>query len=85
MIKSNEELIEQLETLRTEIQPRRLTTEQYERVGWAGRPLQALIDQARAEAELQSWTVKRATDYTRAVLPGSPVGPLLRPLRKCEP
>lgn len=80
-----EDLVEQLEAIRAEIHPRRLSNEQYEAVGWADRPLRALIDQAREEAEMQSWQVKRVTDYSRAVLPGSPIGPLLRPLRKCGP
>lgn len=68
MITTNDELIEQLEAIRTEIQPRRLTPGQYEQVGWADRPLRELIDKARAEADQQSWQVKRATDFMRKAL-----------------
>jgi hypothetical protein len=85
VIKTNEELIEQLEAIRTELHPRRLTPGEYEAVGWAGRPLRELIDRAREEAEAQSWQLHRATEFTRKVLPGSRIGALLRPLRKCEP
>jgi hypothetical protein len=67
-IESNEELIEQLEAIRVELQPRRLSPGQYEAIGWADRPLRELIDRAREEAEQQSWQCKRATDFTRRVL-----------------
>lgn len=68
MIKTNEDLIEHLEAIRTELQPRRLSAGEYEAVGWAGRPLRELIDRAREEAERESWQVHRATDFTRRVL-----------------
>jgi hypothetical protein len=84
-LKTNEDLIEQLESIRTELQPRRLTPSEYEAVGWADRPLRELIDRAREEAEQQSWQLKRSTDFSRRVLEGSPIGAMLRPLRKCEP
>lgn len=62
------ELIEQLEAIRVELQPRRLTPGQYEAVGWADRPLRDLIDQARDEDEAQSWREKRSFDFMRAAL-----------------
>lgn len=69
MIKNNEDLIEQLEAIRTELQPRRLAPGEYESVGWADRPLRELIDQAREEASRESWQVHRAMEFARKVLP----------------
>lgn len=63
------ELIEQLEAIRTELQPRRLTPGQYEQVGWADRPLRALIDQARDEQEAQAAQASAANNVARYVQP----------------
>jgi len=67
------ELIEQLEAIRTELQPRRLSPSAYESVGWADRPLRMLIDQAREEQEAQAFRDARAAQFVRSVLPrGTP-------------
>lgn len=69
MIKNNEDLIEHLEAIRTELQPRRLAPGEYESVGWADRPLRELIDEARRVAEQESWTIHRSMEFARKVLP----------------
>lgn len=71
-VRSINDLVEVLESIRTEIHPRRLSPAQYEEVGWADRPLRQLIDQARDEAEMQSWQIKRATDYRRRAVEVKP-------------
>jgi len=71
-VKTNQDLIEQLEAIRVELHPRRLSPAEYEAIGWADRPLRELIDRARDEAEMQSWQIKRATDYVRSATGKAP-------------
>jgi hypothetical protein len=72
MITTIAELIERLEAIKADINPRTLTLDQYEEVGWARRPLDSLLDRARDEAEELSWRQKRRANETG-----------LRPLAKC--
>lgn len=58
-VRSIDELIEALEAIRAEIQPRRLSSEQYLHVGWADRHLRELIDRARDELDRESWDACR--------------------------
>jgi hypothetical protein len=58
-----EELIEELEGIRARLQPRALSPEAYQAVGWADRPLRHLLDQCRQEQEAQSWADKHARDF----------------------
>jgi hypothetical protein len=72
MITTISELIERLEAIKHDINPRALTMEQYEEVGWARRALDAILDRAREEAEELSWRQnRRSTELD------------LRPLAKC--
>lgn len=61
------ELIERLEAVRADLRPHDLDS--YQQVGWAQRPLDALLDQAREEAEALT-------------AEGKPVL-VMRPLAKC--
>ncbi len=63
-------LIEQLETIRAQLRPKSLTAAQYERLGWADRPLRELIDRCREELERQSWQEHRSREFTRLTLGG---------------
>lgn len=65
------DLIERLEELKADL--RGLTSAQYRELGWAMRPIDALLDQCREEADAESWTEKRMRDLA-----------LLRPPAKCE-
>lgn len=58
------DLIERFEAIKADLSPRGLTMTEYEQVGWARRPLQALIDQAREEAESMSWDELRSRTAT---------------------
>ena len=86
-IKTIGELITRLEAIRTDLDVRALTLHQYERVGWATRPLEGLLDRCREEAESSSWAERRVALFRslwpRAVIspavitraPPSPIGP----------
>jgi hypothetical protein len=58
-----EDLIEELEGIRARLQPRALSPEAYQAVGWADRPLRHLLDQCRQEQEAQSWAEKYAREF----------------------
>lgn len=73
MITTIAELIERLEAIKADINPRALTMSQYEEVGWARRQLDTLLERCRDEAEEISWRTKRHNDALG-----------LRPLAKCE-
>jgi hypothetical protein len=62
-IKTMNELIERLEAVRTDLDPRGLTLRQYERVGWALRPLDSFLDQCREEAASSRYTERRLQFY----------------------
>jgi hypothetical protein len=72
MITTISELIERLEAIKADINPRALTLEQFEEVGWARRPLDGLLDRCRETADELSWSTKRRNDALQ-----------LRPLAKC--
>lgn len=57
-------LIERLELLKADLDPHRLSPNDFEAVGWARRPLQAFIDQALEESEAQSLSELRARTAT---------------------
>lgn len=66
------DLIERLEAIKADLNVRALTMDQYAEVGWAARPIDALIDQCRDEADANSWsTTRKRTELE------------LRPLAKC--
>ena len=65
MITTIAELIERLEAVKADINPRALTLDQYEEVGWARRHLDTLLDRCRDEAEQLSWTVARRNNAQR--------------------
>lgn len=70
-IKSISALIERLEELHADLDPRHMTVNQYDQLGWARRPVEALLEQAREEAEQHSWTVQHTQSHAR-VLPKAP-------------
>jgi hypothetical protein len=72
MITTIAELIERLEAIKADINPRALTLSQFEEVGWARRPIDTLLDRCRDEADELSWRTKRHNDALQ-----------LRPLAKC--
>lgn len=59
MITSIADLIERLEAIKADINPRALTMSQYEEVGWSKRHIDTLLDRCRDEAEEHSWTTAR--------------------------
>ena len=70
-IKSISSLIERLEELHTDLDPRHLTARQYDQLGWAQRSVAALLEQAREEAEQQDWNRRHTGSHAR-VLPKAP-------------
>lgn len=68
------ELIERFETLKAELDPHRLTPAEYQEVGWALRPLNGLIEQAKQESELQSLDTLRIRTATE-LLSAAPLAP----------
>lgn len=55
MIKSLNDLIERLEALKADIPVSGLTLSEYEQVGWARRPIDALVDRCKERLEDLSW------------------------------
>jgi hypothetical protein len=70
-IKSISSLIERLEELQGDLDPRHMTARQYDEVGWAQRAVVALLEQAREEAEQHDWN-RRHTESHARVLPKAP-------------
>ena len=62
---SIEELIEELEAIRARLHVRVLSPAQYQRVGWAERPLRQLLDQCREEQEAQSWADRHVQAFSQ--------------------
>jgi len=54
-IKNINQLIERLEDLHTDLDPRHMNVRQYEHVGWARRSVETLLDQCREEAKSIRW------------------------------
>jgi len=67
-IKNLTQLIERLEELHTDLDPRHMNVRQYEHVGWARRSVETLLDQCREEAESIRWSEKHPHAFAR-VLP----------------
>jgi hypothetical protein len=45
------ELIERLEAIRADLDPKRLTMTQFEHLGWARRPVDCILERAREEQQ----------------------------------
>jgi len=80
---NHQDLIERLEVLKADLDPHRLSPAEFEQVGWARRPLQALIDQALEEGEAQSLAELRARTAT-ALLREAPASIALGMLRRTQ-
>lgn len=68
-IKSITALIERLESLHADLDPRLLTLRQYEQVGWARRPVETLLEQCREEAESLRSAERHAQGLARVLAP----------------
>lgn len=64
-------LIERLEELHTDLDPRFMTVTQYEHVGWARRPVETLLEQAREEAESIRWAEQHVQGFARVMPRGA--------------
>lgn len=70
-IKTIAELIERLEAVHEDLDARLLSADQYDHVGWARRPLEALVEQCREESLSAEWSKTHVQGFARVMPKGA--------------
>ncbi len=64
-------LIERLDAIHEDLDARHLNADQYDELGWARRPIEALIEQCREEAAARDWSRRNVDGFARVLPKGA--------------